>query len=397
MTKSLRTAASVGWLAATSLLWLAGCGNDHLVLAQNGVPAVARLQKPSELDKPDATPTPPISASPDTDHHGKIIPVSTADNPGTVRVLAWVNARPILKQEVDDAVRNLVVQYREPERSAREKDIRAKALDDLTDRELLLHDIYQHIGKTRPQLVEKLEEHAEKEWQKYLSGVQEAAVKAGAKIESKKELRDFIRDNGMDLDFQHAKFKKDTVARTYLQARIFDTVRDAIGRQQIYDYYQQHDNEFQVEDSVHWLDIFIDAHRFPNRAAAGAHAAQVAAQARAGVDFMELVKKHDQGDSSYRNGEGEGHRRGEIRPPDLENILFQMRPGAIGPVMETTNGFHVFRLVTREYTGRRKLDAKLQAEIRGKLQNEMLARESRRFVESLKSKASIVLAPGAKN
>ncbi len=382
-------------LAAGTFVWIAGCGNDHLVLAQNSAPsATTRLQKPAEPEKP-ATPTPPIAVSKD-DEEGKLIPVRHSDNPGAVRVLAWVNGRPILKQEVDDAVRPMIVQLREPERSAREKEIRLKAIEDLIDRELLLHDVLQHVGKTRPQLIEKLKEDAQKEWEKYLSGVQEAAVKAGVKIESKKDLKEFIQANGMDFDFQHAKFEKDHMARTYLNARVVPQILDYVGRQQIYDYYQQHENEFQTEDAVQWQDIFIDAHKFPSRAAAGAHAAQIAAKARSGADFMELVKKHDQGDSSYRNGEGEGRRRGEIRPPELEALLFQMRDGDIGPVVETATGFHVFRLVKRERAGRRKLDDKLQGEIRRKLQNEMMARETRRFIENLKSKASIELSPEVK-
>ncbi len=382
--------------AAASLLWLAGCGNDHLVLAQaDKTLAVTRLQKPSEPERQPATATPPLIASTKSDEDAKVIPAALKDNPAAVRILAWVNGRPILRQEVDDAIRPILAQLREPERSAREKEIRAKALDDLIDRELLLHDLFEHVQKTNPRTIEKMKDHARDEWEKYLDGIKEAAIKAGAKIDSKRELRDFVLENGMDFDFQKAKFEKDTVARVYLQARVYPPIVDgtAIGRQHIYDYYQQHENEFQNEDGVQWQDIFIDAGRFPNRPAAAALAGQIAARARAGADFMALVKQHDQGDSSYRNGEGEGRRRGEIRPPELEPILFQLREGDIGPVVETPNGYHVFRLVKRDYAGRRKLDDKLQGEIRRKLQNEMITRESRRFVESLKNKASIELAP----
>ena len=65
---------------------------------------------------------------------------------------------------------------------------------------------------------------------------------------------------------------------------------------------------------------------------------QLAGQARGGAEFMELVKKHDQGDSSYRNGEGEGHRRGEIRPPELRPFC-SSRDGDIGPVFESRERF----------------------------------------------------------
>src|SRR5205814_3805111 len=98
-------------------------------------------------------------------------------------------------------------------------------------------------------------------------------------------------------------------------------------------------------------------------------------------------------DSSYRNGQGEGRRRGEIRPPELEPVLFELKEGDIGPVVEFPNGYRVVRVAKREYTGRKKLDHKLQDEIRHKLQNEMMPRESRRFIEGLKEKAAIELVP----
>src|SRR4029077_15094439 len=101
-----------------------------------------------------------------------------------------------------------------------------------------------------------------------------------------------------------------------------------------------------------------------------AHAADLATRGRAGEDFVQLALKHDQGDSSYRHGEGSGRHRGEISPSELEPVLFQMKDGEIS-ITEAPGGFHVARLVKREYAGRKPLDDKLQELIRKKLMNEM--------------------------
>src|SRR5439155_13416684 len=108
---------------------------------------------------------------------------------------------------------------------------------DLIDRELLLHDAFTRAAKMAPRAVENMRQDARKEWDKYVKGIEEAVVKAGAVIKSKKDLKDFIREQGMDLDFQHDKFEKDHIARIYLQARVVSPIIDgtAIGRQQIYE------------------------------------------------------------------------------------------------------------------------------------------------------------------
>ena len=109
------------------------------------------------------------------------------------------------------------------------------------------------------------------------------------------------------------------------------------------------------------------------------------------------MKEFDQGDSSWRQGEGEGHRPGEIRPVELEPVLFGLKAKEVGPVVEVTHGFHVVKVTKREYTGRKPLDDDLQAEIRKKLMNEMASREQRRILVELRRKASIEVIQASGN
>ena len=140
-----------------------------------------------------------------------------------------------------------------------------------------------------------------------------------------------------------------------------------------------------------WQDIFLDASRYPSREAAHQFAVELIAKAKAGADFRQLVTQFDQGNSSYLNGEGYGHRRGEIKPPDAEPVLFNMKDGELG-LVELTNGFHVIRLVKREYAGLKPLDDKTQTAIRNKLQGETWQREYDRILRELKRTATIEIA-----
>ena len=70
-----------------------------------------------------------------------------------------------------------------------------------------------------------------------------------------------------------------------------------------------------------------------------------------------------------------------------------MRDGEAAAV-ETATGFHVMKMVKREYAGQMPLDEKLQKEIKRKLQNEAFERETKRLLADLKSRCSIEIASG---
>jgi parvulin-like peptidyl-prolyl isomerase len=168
---------------------------------------------------------------------------------------------------------------------------------------------------------------------------------------------------------------------------------DRIGHEQIAEYYQQHPEEFMRQDSVTWQDIFIDFHSFQGRGAAEQEFQRVVARAQAGEDFLRLVKQYDRGDSTYRNGEGYGHRKGEIKPPEAEPLLFQMKEGQLARV-ELANGIHLIRLAKREYAGLKPFDEKTQTAIRNKLQMGAWDKEYKRLVNELRRKAAIEVAVG---
>jgi parvulin-like peptidyl-prolyl isomerase len=212
-------------------------------------------------------------------------------------------------------------------------------------------------------------------------------------IKTDEEFKAYLRSQGLTLAGVRRQVERSFMAMEYMRNLLIPKI-DRIGHEQIQEYYQKHPEEFQLADNVVWQDIFIEAGKFPNRDAARQFALQLAAKARAGEDFQQLVLKYDQGDSSYRNGEGYGHRHGEIKPLEAEEILFKMHDGEVGPVIELTNGFHVIRLAKRDYAGLKPFDAKTQTAVRNKLQNDAWDKEYKRVVASLKRQAAIEVSIG---
>jgi len=344
-------------------------------------PSVSRLQKPEDAPRKAAK-------------KGSLLDLVSfesnvpSDCQVAARIRATVNGEPILDDEVREAIYPFLLATQslpEPERSNRRKEAFEKALQQLIEREVVILDAKARL-KDRPQLLEKLEEAAGKEFEKKMKQLKERSS-----IKSDEEFKAYLRQQGVSLEGVRRQIVRQFMASEYMKNLIMPAI-ERVGHEQIQEYYQKHPEEFQVSDGVTWEDIFVDASKFPNREAARQFAQQLIARARGGEDFHQLVVKHDQGDSSYRNGEGYGHHRGEIKPPEAQQILFNLRDGEIGPIVELTNGFHVIRLLKREYAGLKPFDDKTQTAIRIKLQNDAWEREQKRAVDTLKRKASVEIS-----
>ncbi len=365
-----------------------GCGSlgspalAQATLGQDSA-SVSRLQKPEDKAK-----TSPHGSSLDLVSFEATVP---GDSQVAARIRATVNGEPILDDEVREAIYPYLLATQtlpEPERSNRRKEAFEKALEELIQREVLIQDAKARL-KDRPQLLEKLEEAAGKEFDKKVRQLKERS-----NIKTDDEFKAYLRQQGLTVEGIRRQIVRQFMATEYIKNLIMPAI-ERIGHEQIVEYYKKHPEEFQNKDTVTWQDIFIDASKFPNREAARQFAEQLIAKARGGEDFLQLVTKYDQGDSSYRNGEGYGHLHGEIKPADAEQFLFNMREGEVGPIVELTNGFHVIRLVKREQAGLKPFDEKTQTAVRNKLQNAAWEREYKRVVTTLRRKSAVEISLAA--
>jgi parvulin-like peptidyl-prolyl isomerase len=382
----------VGWLTVAAVIALTGCATlsgvsapPQQLASSNAEPAsVPRLQKPDN--------DPPRAKA-----NGSLLDLASYETPVpgdsevAARIRATVNNVPILDEELREATYPYLLatqQLPEPERTNRRKEIFQRELQELIEREVILQDAFERL-KDRPLIMEKFKEAAGKEFDKKMKDVRKRA-----NIKNDEEFKAFLRQQGLTVAGVRRQVERKFMAMEYMRNRVASAL-DRINPQEIFEYYKQHPEEFQVTDSVTWQDIFIDGRKFPSLDAGRQFADQLVARARAGEDFVQLVNQYDNGDSSYRNGEGYGHRHGEIKPPEAEPPLFQMRDGEIGPLVMLSNGFHVIRLVKREYAGLKPFDEKVQTAIRNKLQAEAYEREYKRVLADLKRKASIEVSSSA--
>jgi len=308
-----------------------------------------------------------------------------------VKIRAHVNGNPILEDELREAMvmrMGEVLAMPETRRAAFFQEVAGRELERLIDRELILQEAMQKIKELkRPQLLEQLKAEAAKEADRRIKDIKTATKKS-----NDAEFRAFMQQQGLSVDGLRRQTERNFMMTEYIRNLIYPAVQ-RINLQQVREYYDENPDLFSRIDRVKWLDVFIDASRFPDSDAARRHAEMVAERARAGEDFAALAKQFDHGDSSLRNGEGLGQKRGEIKPVQAEAVLFALKPGEVGPVIDLGFGYHVVKVVERDYAGLEPFDTQCQAKVREKLRALIAEREYKRIVDELKRKATIVVYP----
>ena len=377
--------------AVATVVSLCGCGADRPALNNTGAsappatPAVARPQKP---DKPtsEIQQTSLLDTLPNIE--GDVTSGRVA-----ARIRATVNGVPIFEEEVGSHASQFLLQLRglpEPDYSQKRREVLKEALDQLVERELILQDASKKLRKGGPQALKKLKDGAAKEFDRRWV----LAIKKNLGIKTDEQLKEFLTKQGMSLQNIRRQWVRQFMATEYLRGMIMHSV-DKLGREQYLEYYEKHPDEFKVEDSIDWQDIFVSFRnpKYPTREAAVKAAEGLARRARAGEDFVELCKANDDGAARLSKAEGSGHRRGEVRPAEVEPYLFRMAEGAVGPVVEISSGLHVIKVVKRRYAGMKPFnDTEVQKDIRNKLRNEIFTREAKKMIADLRSLAVIEYA-----
>jgi parvulin-like peptidyl-prolyl isomerase len=364
-----------------------GCVTDSLqkepTVAERGLPqdgaggvvlpgAMPPLQQ-TRSQKPDAAQAPPS---------GVRLAAARGEPAATIRVV--INNEAILEEEIRAICSGQMLGARSAKEQA---EIYKQTLKLVIDREVVLQEAFGKLGKTPAgaKVVDKLKEDAAKEFE--TSWITKM-VKSNH-LSSEEELKSFLHEHGMSFDMIRRHWERQWLASQYIHYRV-GAYLTRVGHIEIADYYDRHQEDFRVTDSVEWQDLFIDAAEHRSRAAARAFADVLADRARRGESFAVLAEQYDRGDSKLRQFKGVGTHKGEVRPPEAEAPLFRMQDGDIA-VVEIGSGFHVIRLVHRETAHRRPFDDSVQKEIVEKLKGEMMQREIERLVNDLRRLDVIVV------
>jgi parvulin-like peptidyl-prolyl isomerase len=162
-----------------------------------------------------------------------------------------------------------------------------------------------------------------------------------------------------------------------------------VGLAEIRDYYDKHPDEFKTPDRVKWQHIFISIAQHQNAQAAYNHAEAIRQKLVGGADFATTSVEYDEGFAKPQKGFGTGEKRDEIAPADVAPVVWDLKPGQMSGLVQTPTGYHLVKVVERDYAGVRPFDPKLQGEIRTKLNEALFKADEAKMVEELWRKGTV--------
>jgi peptidyl-prolyl cis-trans isomerase C len=137
----------------------------------------------------------------------------------------------------------------------------------------------------------------------------------------------------------------------------------------------------------HILIKVDDAGDADDKAAARVEAEAVRERLLAGEDFAALAKAKSACPSGRSGGDLGKFVRGQMVPP-FEKAAFTQKIGEIGPLVETSFGYHIIQVVGRENAKTPAL-AEVRDKIKETLSNQKRAAQIETYVEGLRKKAKI--------
>jgi peptidyl-prolyl cis-trans isomerase D len=164
----------------------------------------------------------------------------------------------------------------------------------------------------------------------------------------------------------------------------------AVSDQQVQQYYQGHQKDYQVPEEVKVRHILIkvDAGADPKvDAAAKQKAEDLLKQIKGGADFAALAKANSDDPGSKEQGGELGMIQRGVTVPAFEKAAFGLEPGQISDVIKTQFGYHIIKVEEKQTAHLKSLD-EVKAQILATLTRQAEADQQANFAQQLATEAA---------
>jgi peptidyl-prolyl cis-trans isomerase D len=160
--------------------------------------------------------------------------------------------------------------------------------------------------------------------------------------------------------------------------------------QEVAQYYQAHQKDYQVPDEVKVRHILIQVP--PNAdaktdAAAKEKAEDVLKQLKAGANFADLAKKYSDDPGSKAQGGELGMIQRGVTVPAFENVAFSLSPGQTSGVVKTQFGYHIIQVEEKQTAHLKPLE-EVKAQILESLTRDKVGQQEAAYAQQLAAEAA---------
>ena len=314
----------------------------------------------ARADRPTAAP-----ASPAAEAMGDAA-VADRSPPLVNSILAEVNGELITREDILGPLRPQMRQWRkEYAREAFES--RCRQAEDLKLREAISRRLVVQEAKAKLSDQEKTAVEA---------ALDQTFKNMASEAGSVHLLEEKLKSRGMSLETEKQKERERLLIQRFLRTVISPTVQ--VTHSELLDYYQRVRSErYVVPTRVRLGLITLKKSDAADPAQAVALAKAVHERAAAGEDFARLAARYSRDPVADNDGDWGLVTRGAFRVKAVDDTLFALPVGQVGPLIETADAFYIVKALERE-TGRTapftEVQDALEEEIRGRKFNETVSK-----------------------
>lgn len=334
------------------------------------------------LEKPQMAPAgeePPAAAKP------KPAAAKPAADSGRVveEIIARVNNEIITRSEYDKSLARIDEETRQdcegkctPAQLQSEIESRKKtALRDLIDQSLLAQRGKDLGISVETDVVKQLDQ-----------------IRIQNKLASMDDLEKAVTGQGLNWE----DFKNSIRNRILTQKVIGQEVGShiSIGETDAQKYYEAHKTEYVRPEAVALSEIIVNTEnkKESDLPELRKKAETALKRVKDGEDFGEIAKRLSDGTTKEQGGYIGTFKRGELAK-QLEDVVFKMKRNELTDVIDTKQGFLIFKVLEHYDEGQQSFD-KVKNEIMDHLYNERLEPAVREYLKTLREESYVVIKPG---
>lgn len=224
-----------------------------------------------------------------------------------------------------------------------------------------------------------------------LTKMQDAFVrqfKDQQKITTNSELESILRGEGMTLDEFKRKLIEINAPNSVVDLEVRNKV--SVSDAEIETYYQEHQAEMSSPDTVAFREIVLMGGAGPAKDEVMVRARSLASQAREGGDFADMARENSQVDPAGRGTLLGPFKKGELAP-EIETLVFSMKPGEVSEPVEVAGAVHIVRVEGREASATPSLES-MKKKIGDLLEREKFGTLLHDYIQGLWRQSKICVA-----
>jgi parvulin-like peptidyl-prolyl isomerase len=149
-------------------------------------------------------------------------------------------------------------------------------------------------------------------------------------------------------------------------------------------YFETHRSEFDTPEQAHALQILVTT---------AEEAKSLLDQIRKGASFEDLAKSHGRSPDARRGGDLGWFARGTM-PKAFDEACFSLKPGQVSGVVQSSYGYHLFKLLGRRPPKKRSLD-EVQKEVIRRAFLEKKAQAERQLLDQVRKSSKVQINEAA--